>query len=249
MCLLPEPSRDQKLREFTHGHGSQRQGSGAVTGAFLLSFAVSAAAAGKDDAPEIPKCDKRYGTLSVKEPTVNWWRELGTRIAGITHQGVRLANPSASRWWIAARAWRPPRPSVRSPAGGELRGGSNMGKGQMKAADYVLVPDIANKNGNSGGKKHRRRAGRHVAGRGRRGGRWRQPQEQDGGRGAHPHRRALDRAGVDAAGPREEDRHWLARRRGRAGGRLRGRRCEQLRQHRDRPGRRDRPTSTRSPSW
>jgi curli biogenesis system outer membrane secretion channel CsgG len=35
--------------------------------------------------------------------------------------------------------------------GGEMRGGSNIGKGQMKAADYVLVPDIVNKNANSGG--------------------------------------------------------------------------------------------------
>ena len=42
--------------------GHNVKGLVAVTGAFLLSFAVSAAAAGKDDAPEIPKCDKRYGT-------------------------------------------------------------------------------------------------------------------------------------------------------------------------------------------
>ncbi len=38
-------------------------------------------------------------------------------------------------------------------SGGELRGGSNIGKGQMKAADYVLVPDVAMKNNNSGGKR------------------------------------------------------------------------------------------------
>jgi hypothetical protein len=38
-------------------------------------------------------------------------------------------------------------------SGGEMRVGSNVGKGQMKAADYVIVPDIANKNANSGGKK------------------------------------------------------------------------------------------------
>jgi len=36
-------------------------------------------------------------------------------------------------------------------ASGDLRGGSNVGKGQMKAADYVLVPDLVTKNGNSGG--------------------------------------------------------------------------------------------------
>ena len=38
-------------------------------------------------------------------------------------------------------------------SGGEMRVGSNVGKGQMKAADYVLVPDIANKNANSSGRK------------------------------------------------------------------------------------------------
>jgi curli biogenesis system outer membrane secretion channel CsgG len=36
--------------------------------------------------------------------------------------------------------------------GGELRGGSNIGKGQMKAADYVLVPDVVNQNSRAGGK-------------------------------------------------------------------------------------------------
>jgi hypothetical protein len=36
---------------------------------------------------------------------------------------------------------------------GEMRVGSNVGKGQMKAADYVLVPDLVNKNKNAGGSK------------------------------------------------------------------------------------------------
>ncbi len=34
---------------------------------------------------------------------------------------------------------------------GELRGRSNVGKGQVKAADYVLVPDLVSSNKNSGG--------------------------------------------------------------------------------------------------
>lgn len=36
-------------------------------------------------------------------------------------------------------------------SGGDLRGGSNVGKGQMRAADYVLVPDIVNRNERAGG--------------------------------------------------------------------------------------------------
>jgi curli biogenesis system outer membrane secretion channel CsgG len=34
---------------------------------------------------------------------------------------------------------------------GELRGRSNVGKGQVKAADYVMVPDLVSSNKNSGG--------------------------------------------------------------------------------------------------
>ena len=36
-------------------------------------------------------------------------------------------------------------------AGGELRQRSNLGKGQIKAADYVLVPDLIGANSNAGG--------------------------------------------------------------------------------------------------
>ena len=36
-------------------------------------------------------------------------------------------------------------------SGGTLQGGANVGAGQVRAADYILVPDIASKNGNSGG--------------------------------------------------------------------------------------------------
>jgi curli biogenesis system outer membrane secretion channel CsgG len=35
-------------------------------------------------------------------------------------------------------------------AGGELGGGSNVGKGQMKAADYGIVLDVSNRNRNAG---------------------------------------------------------------------------------------------------
>src|SRR5260221_13475985 len=36
-------------------------------------------------------------------------------------------------------------------AGGDLRGGSNVGQGQIKAADYVIVPDLVSSNNNAGG--------------------------------------------------------------------------------------------------
>jgi curli biogenesis system outer membrane secretion channel CsgG len=36
-------------------------------------------------------------------------------------------------------------------SGGELRGGSNLGKGQITAADYLIKAEVAAQNGNSGG--------------------------------------------------------------------------------------------------
>ncbi|MGH7749513.1 MAG: CsgG/HfaB family protein, partial [Candidatus Dormibacteria bacterium] len=45
---------------------------------------------------------------------------------------------------------------------GEMRGGSNIGKGQMKAADYVLVPDVVSRNRNSGGRNFGAVVGRFL---------------------------------------------------------------------------------------
>jgi hypothetical protein len=130
--------------------GHYSYGRVAITMAFALSGAVSAA--GKDaDAPEIPKCDKRYGTLSVKEPQVNWWRELGLEspealIKVFVSESKCFTLVDRGKGLQAAQAERELANS------GDLRGGSNVGKGQIKAADYVLVPDIVNKNNKSGGK-------------------------------------------------------------------------------------------------
>jgi hypothetical protein len=126
-----------------------RKGLVALTTAFALSFAVSAAA--KDEAPEIPKCDKRYGTISVKEPQVNWWRELGLEspealIKVFVAESKCFTLVDRGKGLQAAQAER------ELASSGDLRGGSNVGKGQMKAADYVLVPDVINKNNKSGGK-------------------------------------------------------------------------------------------------
>lgn len=100
---------------------------------------------------EIPTCSKSLGTIAVLEPEgTNWWT------------GQQLASPAAlikvfvsrshcftlvdrGRGMDAMQAER----SLAS--GGELRGGSNLGKGQIKAADYVMVPDLISQNANSGG--------------------------------------------------------------------------------------------------
>lgn len=113
--------------------------------------AATAARAADKPPPEIPKCDKRIGTLAVTEPETRWWQALNLEspealIKVFVSESKCFTLVDRGKGLAAAQAERA------LAGGGELRGGSNVGKGQMKAADYVLVPDIVNKNSNSGGK-------------------------------------------------------------------------------------------------
>jgi len=124
---------------------------------FLVTLALSTAVIGlssiarADQAPpQIPTCDKKIGTLSVKEPPNNWWTEYQLEspealIKVMVSQSKCFTLVDRGKGLEAAQTERA------LASGGELRGGSNVGKGQMKAADYVLVPDIANRNRNSNG--------------------------------------------------------------------------------------------------
>ena len=100
--------------------------------------------------PELPHCDRPLGTAAVKEPDRNWWNELG------------LSNPETLLKLFAARSnclrmvdragGLEMRTQERALGdSGELQRGSNLGRGQVRAADYFIVPDIANANSNSGG--------------------------------------------------------------------------------------------------
>ena len=118
--------------------------------AALLAGPV-AQAADKAPPPTIPTCDKKVGTLAVAEPENKWWTSLNLEspealLKVYVQQSKCFTLVDRGKGLQAAQAERA------LAGGGETRQGSNIGKGQMKAADYVLVPDIANKNGNSGGK-------------------------------------------------------------------------------------------------
>lgn len=100
---------------------------------------------------DVPTCPRSLGTIAVVEPTGhNWWT------------GQRLPSPAAlikvyvnrSRCFTLVdrgtgmQAMQAERALA---ASGELRGGSNLGKGQVRAADYVLVPDVVSQNRDAGG--------------------------------------------------------------------------------------------------
>src|SRR5215472_6035693 len=124
---------------------------------FLASLTVTALAASAlawaadPPPPEIPTCDKKIGTLAVTEPEDKWWLRYQLEspealIKVFVSQSKCFTLLDRGKGLAAAE-------KERALAGaGEMRGGSNIGKGQMKAADYVLVPDLVTKNNNSSGR-------------------------------------------------------------------------------------------------
>src|SRR5579864_7513245 len=102
--------------------------------------------------PQIPTCDKKIGTLAVTEPENKWWLAYNLEspealIKVFVSQSKCFTLLDRGKGLAAAEKERA------LAASGEMRGGSNIGKGQMKAADYVLVPDVVTKNNNSGGSR------------------------------------------------------------------------------------------------
>lgn len=99
---------------------------------------------------QIPQCARPIGVLAIVEPETQWWRELNLgspeAIIKVFVQNSRcftIVNRGRS---MASRAME------RALADqGELQANSNLGKGQVKAADFFLEPNIVTANQNSGG--------------------------------------------------------------------------------------------------
>ncbi|API60682.1 penicillin-binding protein activator LpoB [Tardibacter chloracetimidivorans] len=129
---------------------------GVVSGAVLAASPALAAdkssgrKAQEKGVQEIPVCTKKLGTIAVVEPDTNWWQQIGlgspeaiikvfvmkSGCFGLVDRGKGLANRNIERALADS---------------GELQRGSNIGRAQVKAADYFVVPDIVTQNSNSGG--------------------------------------------------------------------------------------------------
>jgi curli biogenesis system outer membrane secretion channel CsgG len=121
-----------------------------TTTSALAAEASSGRKAQEKGTAEIPVCGKRLGTVAIVEPDNNWWQSLGlgspeaiikvfvmkSGCFGLVDRGKGLASRNIERALADS---------------GELQSGSNIGKKQVKAADYFVVPDLVSKNNNSGG--------------------------------------------------------------------------------------------------
>jgi len=99
---------------------------------------------------EIPHCTRNLGTVAIVEPDSQWWRELSL---GSPEAIIKVFVQKSGCFTLVNRG-RSLESSAMERAlaeSGELQKGSNIGKGQIKAADYFLQPDIVTTNSNSGG--------------------------------------------------------------------------------------------------
>ncbi len=106
----------------------------------------------KQQTAEIPVCAKPLGSISVLEPedATNWW--TGQQLPAPSKLIKVFVNKSRCFTLVDRGAGMDAAMRERALASdGQLRNKSNVGKGQIKAADYVLVPDLIAQNSNSGG--------------------------------------------------------------------------------------------------
>jgi curli biogenesis system outer membrane secretion channel CsgG len=118
--------------------------------AFLPAMAKTAQEQRAEKSAEIPVCQTKLGSIAVVEPETNWWSEAGLSspealIKVFVRKSGCFTLVDRGKGMQALQAER----SLAS--GGDLRGGSNIGRGQIKAADYVLVPDLVSANNRAGG--------------------------------------------------------------------------------------------------
>jgi curli biogenesis system outer membrane secretion channel CsgG len=99
---------------------------------------------------QIPTCTRKLGSIAIVEPENNWWREFNL---GSPEQIMRVYVQQSGCFTLVNRGRSmQSRAMERAMADqGELQRGSNLGRGQVRAADYFLEPNIVTANRNSGG--------------------------------------------------------------------------------------------------
>jgi curli biogenesis system outer membrane secretion channel CsgG len=119
---------------------------------FIASQAFAASAQEERDrkTAQIPHCAQPIGVLAVEEPQRNWWSQLQL---GSPEAVIKVLVQSSGCFDLVDRgAGLAAAQRERALAsGGELQQGSNIGGGQIVAADYILVPDIVTQNPNASG--------------------------------------------------------------------------------------------------
>ncbi len=133
-----------------------------IAGAAALALTLSAAPAFAADKgssahqaeqrgiQQIPRCTRNLGSIAIVDPDNAWWRELNL---GSPEAILKIFVQQSGCFSLVNRGRSmQSRAMERAMADqGELQSGSNLGRGQVRAADYFLEPNIVTANRNSGG--------------------------------------------------------------------------------------------------
>ena len=129
--------------------------SAAIGAALAVACVIPAEAASIGDKTaekqaEIPNCTHKIGTLAVREPQNRWWDGLGLESPEALLK-VFVMKSGCFTLVDRGKGFEMAQQERALASGGALQQGSNVGMGQVRAADYILVPDIVTKNGNASG--------------------------------------------------------------------------------------------------
>jgi len=107
----------------------------------------------KQDKDELKKCDKPIGTLAVVEPQQQYMAAFQRYGLGSPSGLIRMMVQNSNCFLVVERGVAMQNMmQERALAGaGEMQQDENMGKGQMKAADFILTPAVVFDNPNAGG--------------------------------------------------------------------------------------------------
>jgi curli biogenesis system outer membrane secretion channel CsgG len=126
----------------------------ALAASAAFAFAGLSAQAAQTDAQkkmdDVPHCAKPIGVLAINEPQNQWWRQYNL---GSPEALIKVFVMRSNCFTLVDRGagFQAAQQERALAAGGDLRVGSNIGQGQILAADYILVPDIVSQNANAGG--------------------------------------------------------------------------------------------------
>ena len=120
----------------------------AVVSAVLLLCAGAARPADSN----VEKCSRKLGVMAVAEPH-GGWGYLSAYQLGSPEQLLRMMVQQSGCFDVVERgiAMQNIQQERSLAEGGELRGESNVGKGQMQAADFVMTPAVQIAANNTGG--------------------------------------------------------------------------------------------------
>ena len=137
---LASTAHGQGITDMKRGEGgSQIQG--------------SAGPSGSQGATDLEHCDKPYGAMAVVEAQDHVLRGLARYQLGSPVSLIRLMIQQSNCFIVVERGvgMRNMMQERALQNAGELRQDSNVGKGQMVTADYILTPAVVFSEGNAGG--------------------------------------------------------------------------------------------------